>query len=45
MHTLAQMCNEGDAKAAEVRDAFVLQMSKNIGAMATVLEGKVDQLQ
>ena len=44
MRDVEKMCNEGDAKAAEVRDAFVLQMSKNIGAMATVLEGKVDQI-
>ena len=27
-----------------VREAFIMQMSKNIGAMATVLEGKVDQI-
>ena len=44
MRDVEKMCNEGDAKAAEVRDAFILQMSKNIGAMATVLEGKVDQI-
>ena len=44
MRDVEKMCNEGDAHAAEVRDAFVLQMSKNIGAMATVLEGKVDQI-
>ncbi len=44
MRDVEKMVNEGDAKAAEVRDAFILQMSKNIGAMATVLEGKVDQI-
>ena len=44
MRDVEKMCQEGDAKAAEVRDAFILQMSKNIGAMATVLEGKVDQI-
>ena len=44
MRDVEKMCNEGDAKAAEVRDAFILQMSKNIGAMATVLDGKVDQI-
>ena len=31
-------------EAKEVRDAFIQQMSKNIGAMATVLNGKVDQI-
>ena len=36
--------NEGDAEAKLVRDAFVYQMSKNIGAMGAVLEGKVDAI-
>ena len=44
MRDVEKMVNEGNEKAAEVRDAFILQMSKNIGAMATVLEGKVDQI-
>ena len=44
MKDVEKMVNEGNEKAAEVRDAFILQMSKNIGAMATVLEGKVDQI-
>ena len=44
MRDVEKMDNEGNEKAAEVRDAFILQMSKNIGAMATVLEGKVDQI-
>ena len=44
MRDVEKMVNEGNKKAAEVRDAFILQMSKNIGAMATVLEGKVDQI-
>jgi len=44
MRDVEKMANEGDEKAIEVRDAFILQMSKNIGAMATVLEGKVDQI-
>lgn len=44
MRDVETMVNEGNEKAAEVRDAFILQMSKNIGAMATVLEGKVDQI-
>ncbi len=33
-----------DPKAKEVRDAFVFQVCKNIGSMATVLFGKVDQI-
>ena len=33
-----------DPKAKEVRDAFVFQVCKNIGSMATVLSGKVDQI-
>ena len=36
--------NEGDAKAAEVKQAFLLQVAKDIGAMACVLNGKVDQI-
>lgn len=44
MRDVEKMVDEGNEKAAEVRDAFILQMSKNIGAMATVLEGKVDQI-
>ena len=44
MRDVEKMVNEGNEKAAEVRDVFILQMSKNIGAMATVLEGKVDQI-
>jgi butyrate kinase len=36
--------NKKDAKAKLVLDAFVYQMSKDIGAQATVLEGKVDQV-
>ena len=35
---------EGDEKAKLVKEAFIRQLSKNIGAMATVLEGKVDQI-
>ena len=36
--------NEGDKEATLIRDAFVYQMSKNIGAMAAVLSGKVDAI-
>lgn len=34
----------GDPEATEVRDAFVRQMVRNIGAMACVLKGNVDQI-
>lgn len=44
MRDVDKMVDEGNAKAREVRDAFIQQMSKNIGAMATVLEGRVDQI-
>ena len=44
MRDVEKMLNDGDAHAAEVIDAFIMQMSKNIGAMATVLKGKVDQI-
>jgi butyrate kinase len=36
--------NEGDAKAKAVFEAFHYQVSKDIGAMSTVLKGKVDQI-
>lgn len=44
MRDVEKMVSDGDAKAKETRDAFILQVSKNIGAMAAVLEGKVDQI-
>ncbi len=44
MRDVETMVQNGDDKAAEVRDAFIRQVAKNIGAMATVLEGKVDQI-
>lgn len=34
----------GDKQAALIREAFGYQISKDIGAMAAVLEGKVDQI-
>ena len=34
----------GDPKATEIRDAFVFQVLKDIGSMACVLNGKVDQI-
>ncbi len=33
---------ETDDHAREIRDAFMLQVSKDIGSMACVLKGKVD---
>ncbi len=44
MRDVGKMVDDGDAKAKEYRDAFILQMSKDIGSMACVLEGKVDQI-
>lgn len=42
MRTVIKMMNEGDDKAKLVYDAFCYQVGKDIGAMATVLHGKVD---
>ena len=36
--------DEGDETAALVREAFIFQMSKDIGSMAAVLDGKVDAI-
>lgn len=44
MRDVEKMVDEGDAKAKEVRDAFIFQVSKDIGSMACVLNGKVDQI-
>ena len=44
MRDVAKMIDDGDAKANEYREAFILQMSKDIGSMACVLNGKVDQI-
>ena len=44
MRDVEKMVNDGDAKAKEIRDAFIFQVSKDIGSMATVLNGKVDQI-
>lgn len=44
MRDVEKMVNDGDKKAAETREAFILQMAKDIGSMACVLEGKVDQI-
>lgn len=44
MREVTKRANEGDEKAAEAKEAFLLQVSKDIGAMACVLNGKVDQI-
>ena len=44
MRDVAKMIADGDAHADEVREAFILQVCKNIGSMACVLKGKVDQI-
>lgn len=44
MRDVTKMANAGDAKAAEAKEAFLLQVSKDIGSMACVLNGKVDQI-
>ena len=44
MRDVEKMVNDGDEKAKEIRDAFIFQMVKNMGSMACVLKGKVDQI-
>lgn len=44
MREVGKMVDDGDAHAKEVRDAFILQVCKNIGSMSCVLKGKVDQI-
>ena len=44
MREVGKMVDDGDAHAREVRDAFILQVCKNIGSMSCVLKGKVDQI-
>jgi butyrate kinase len=41
---IEKMYNDGDRKAVEVLNAFVLQVSKDIGSYSTVLEGDVDRI-
>ena len=40
MRDVAKMIDEGDTHADEVREAFILQVCKNIGSMSCVLKGK-----
>ncbi len=44
MRDVDKMVDDGDAKVEEVRAAFIRQVAKDIGSMACVLEGKVDQI-
>ena len=44
MRTVTKMAEAGDAHAAEVKEAFLYQVAKDIGSIACVLEGKVDQI-
>lgn len=44
MRDVSKMVQDGDTKAAEVREAFIMQVAKDIGSMACVLDGKVDQI-
>lgn len=44
MRDVEKMVNNGDEKAAEIREAFIMQVAKDIGSMACVLKGKVDQI-
>lgn len=44
MRNVEKMVQNGDKKAEEVREAFIMQVAKNIGSMACVLKGRVDQI-
>ncbi|MGN1171997.1 MAG: butyrate kinase, partial [Lachnospiraceae bacterium] len=44
MRDVAKMVDGGDDNAKLARDAFILQVAKDMGSMACVLEGKVDQI-
>lgn len=44
MREVTKMADGGDAHAQEVKAAFILQVSKDIGSMACVLNGRVDQI-
>ncbi len=44
MREIIKRIEAGDEKAKEVKAAFIYQLSKNIGAMASVLKGKVDAI-
>lgn len=44
MREVTKRANAGDELAAEAKQAFLLQVAKDIGSMACVLNGKVDQI-
>lgn len=44
MRDIEKMVDAGDAKAKTIRDAFIFQVTKDMGSMACVLKGKVDQI-
>ena len=44
MRDVEKMVNEGDKRAEEIREAFILQVAKDMGSMACTLKGKVDQI-
>lgn len=44
MREVTKRANEGDEQAKAAKEAFLYQVSKNIGSMACVLCGKVDQI-
>lgn len=44
MREVGKMVDDGNEKANEIREAFILQVTKDIGSMACVLKGKVDQI-
>ncbi len=44
MRDVEKMVNDGDKKADEAREAFIMQVAKDISSMACVLKGKVDQI-
>ena len=44
MREVNKMIAEGNQDAAEVREAFMYQVAKDMGSMACVLKGKVDQI-
>ncbi len=44
MRNVEKMVDEGSEDAIALREAFILQVVKDIGSMACVLEGKVDRI-
>lgn len=44
MREVTKMANEGNADAKLAKEAFLHQVAKDIGSMACVLKGKVDQI-